>query len=414
MDGKKVITAVFMLACFTGLMWQVVLISQMYFAYKVNTRISIEVPDDTQPVATSLCIRFTDILEFDRLNAGTGRNWSYSLVGSDIQKYQDELTVRQIFEYTPATNNTIDHIMLRDNDSYDRIKATDRRLYDYFHVMKYINLEHVCYRFRMKRAKIKSYSFYSVTPTAPGVIYEIYLSQALRRADPIKVCMHDQDTLPYRSLKIEPVIWRQFSAASQRSDYSMFISYQMRLASHLLPSPYETHCYDYSPTFVSDAHCVQECVMRESVKEFGLVPFSPLITDASINRTMISVIDLRNKTLVRKLLEMEKICSQRTCLKKQCNMATSMTMTQSLSASEFGIKAIVPSQPWVTVTSAPTLNIVEFLTYIMSTISTWTGISIISFMPSKLAKLSRRLKSKTRSEQQLIIHPHMPNNRRLR
>ena len=64
--------------------------------------------------------------------------------------------------------------------------------------------------------------------------------------------------------------------------------------SNLLRAPYETDCYDYRPQFVSDEHCVQECVMAKTVEELNQVPFSVLITNSSINLTLISIIDIRN------------------------------------------------------------------------------------------------------------------------
>ena len=385
----KFFTTLFFLLCGCGLIWQLWLISEMYFGYKVTTSIQISIPDKIHPVSTSFCTRFTDVLDFDRLNKDTGYNWTYSLLAPDIQKYQDELTVNQIFAYTPAENQTIGRIVFREDDSYERIEISGNRVYDYFEVRKYVNLEHICYRFHVKRAEVKSYSFYAVTPTSAGMIYEVFLSPQLSRSDPIKVCMHQQHTMPYRSLKIEPVIWRQYDPKTGRARYSKFTSFQIKLISQLLPPPYETNCHDYSPTFASDAHCVQTCVMERSIAELGLVPFSALITESAINETMISVIDLRNQSLVQKLLHMEDVCKQVMCKKSECDMTTTMTTTMSANSSDFGLKILVPSMPWITVTSNPCMDVIEFLTYVMSAISTWTGLSVMSFMPSKLIKLRK-------------------------
>jgi hypothetical protein len=101
---------------------------------------------------------------------------------------------------------------------------------------------------------------------------------------------------------------------------------------------------------------------------------------------MISFIDIKNSTLVKKLLQIEKTCHLTECKKKSCNMGTAMTHTIAIVAEEFSLKMTVTSRPWIQVMSSPSLNLVEFLTYIMSVVSTWTGLSIMSFLPAKIAK----------------------------
>lgn len=386
----RLATIAFFMGCMCGLMWQLVLVAELYFSYNVTTHIYIRIPNNIPPVATSFCTRFTDVLDFDRLNRETNRSWQYSTTRDDIWRTQDELSVREIFQYTPDVMDVIDRVIFRKNDSYERLQYNRSTAYDYVDVMKYVYLEHVCYRFGIKNSITRTYSYYAVTPAAPGIIYEIILSDKLSRSDLIKISLHNQDTLPYRSLKIQPVIWRQYDhMIRKKAKYNTFNSFEVRLMAVLLPAPFITNCFDYKPKFRSDEHCTQHCVATRSIKELGLVPFSILITNSAINLSMISVVDIQNPILVKVLLNIERTCSLKECYKKQCDMATTMTTSSTIDADDFALIATVPPQSWITVQASPYLNLVEFITYVMSTLSTWTGVSMMSFLPSRLKRLQR-------------------------
>ena len=130
--------------------------------------------------------------------------------------------------------------------------------------------------------------------------------------------------------------------------------------------------------------------MARTVAKLNQVPFSVLISNSSLNLTMISIIDIRDPRLVKRLIKIENKCVREECSRRPCNMATSMTTTSANAAEEFSLMVTIPPQPWITVESSPSLTLIEFLTYIMSTMSTWTGLSIMSFLPSRLMKLKRR------------------------
>lgn len=51
-----------------------------------------------------------------------------------------------------------------------------------------------------------------------------------------------------------------------------------------------------------------------------------------------------------------------------------------------GLRLTAPSEPSIDVRTTPTLNLVEFLTYAMSCVSTWTGLSIMSVEPVSLMR----------------------------
>ena len=83
----------------TGLIWQFVEVSLNYFAYYTETHIKIGYPSKFDFPALTLCIRYTDIIDYNEANAN-GHNWN-NLNDVNIQKIQGEITIKEIFELTP-------------------------------------------------------------------------------------------------------------------------------------------------------------------------------------------------------------------------------------------------------------------------------------------------------------------------
>ena len=394
-----VIETIFCLTCVCGLLWQIVCISQLYFAYKVTTAIRIGIPETIYPTSFTLCTRFTDVVDYPRISKETGRDWKFSTTGPDIKRYQDEMTLKEIFEYTPAIDTVVKRAIMRNGDSYERYDLNDAQVYEYFEATKYFYLEHMCYRIRKKSAHPMPYSYYAVSPTSAGMIFEAYLNDTLIRSDLMKIMAHAADTFPYRSLKVAPVLWRQWDENKQTARYNAYEVYEIRLTSWLMPSPYESNCFDYRPEFKSDAQCLQECVKQKSMEQLDMVPFSIIVVDPAFagNSNIVSVIDIQKPEIATQLLAIESNCSRYKCWRKQCTMVTTTTNVFALAAEEFSVKINVPSQPHITITTNASLSFVEYVTYVMSTISTWTGISIMSFMPVTVAKrFHMQVKSKNR------------------
>ena len=80
----------------------------------------------------------------------------------------------------------------------------------------------------------------------------------------------------------------------------------------------------------------------------------------------------------------------RSVIVKTCSDALSLTTTTETEGPEFLIQRIVPSDPSFRVTMTPALKLVEFITYLLSAVSTWTGISIMSLNPWKFLSKKKR------------------------
>ena len=389
----------------TGLAWQLILVSDIYFGYKVRTTMDVKFPDDLSPQATSFCSRYTDILDFDRLNYETGRNWSYTQDQEKIWMYQSEMKVGEIFKYTPPVETVMNKIVYRRPGTFERFDRNGSDVWKTFAATKFLYLDNVCYRMFDRKGKKMSYRSLSVTPSSPGVIYEIYLNDSMTRTNFIQLSLHGQVNMPFRSLKFSPVLRRQYHDADKSFKYNMYASDQLRLTTKLLEPPYVTNCFNYRSIGInSDAECVQICLKNRTIERYNMLPFSIIINGSSAftNYTVVSFVNVANADFGQQITKIEDECERSVCKRRDCEVRTAVTFTNEFSDSDvpvIGLRWYVPTEPWVTITSSPALLLVEFLTYVMSCVNTWTGVTIMSFEPVKLLRKILMSKALTKSKE---------------
>ena len=265
--------------------------------------------------------------------------------------------------------------------------------YDHFKVTKYLYLEYICYKFTSRKKTDVSYSSLSVTPVSSGLVYELSINTTLESAEMLKVVINSESNHPYQSLQYTSLLRRNYQIETKTAQYNVFSSFSTSLTVFNLPPPYETNCLDYRKVgFWSHTHCIQECVRKKVVKRFNKMPFSVII-DTPIDMKMISYTDVSDAKTSKIILDIEKECSNEICHRKTCYDALSLTKTTETQGLEFLIRRIVPSDPSFRVIMTPALKLVEFLTYLLSAVSTWTGISIMSLNPwNFLSKKKRKNK----------------------
>jgi hypothetical protein len=384
-------SAIFLVACTIGVAYQTVSMSRLYFAYKTTTSLEIGIPAKIAPTATSVCTNYLDVLDYERLNNLTGRSWSSSPTYDESLKYQDDLSISEIFKYTPKEDNVMAELWHRVADSYEISALKGKQCYDHFNVTKYLYLQQVCYRFSPVEKETVPYSFFAVTPSIPGLIYNIILrNSTLRKSLMIRVISHRPNMYPYRSLKSSAVIVRKVTTGGQRTEYNLFITNQVSLKRLLQPSPYDNDCFDYmSIGYESDEHCSQACVHDKVLHEFKKVPFSVLIKEPS-NQQIVSYNDVKDRSFSHRVLEIERECREKICRQDHCDIRLSIAETVASPDSDLTVCLVVPSHPSFVTTTHPKMNLVEFLTYIMSTLGIWSGLSIMTFEPRNMCRMVRR------------------------
>lgn len=282
--AASILSMLFVIACLAGLLWQLYLVANIYFSYKVTTKLKVAFPEILKPQSTSFCARNTDLLQYERLNEATGRNWSYTQDEEVVHMMQQQLTVGEIFSLTPAADEVMEKVVFRRPKTYERFDVVGHDVYRSFHADKFVYLEYVCYRLWDKGARSMTYRALAVTPTSPGVVYEVHLNETMRRSNVLTVCLHGRGNYPYRSLKTCPRMLRLYNESDSQSNfrYNYYVNYQVRLTVQLMKPPFETMCLDYKHEtggMDSDEHCVQSCLKNRTTAKYGMLPFGIIVDD---------------------------------------------------------------------------------------------------------------------------------------
>ena len=408
MAGRKVccsyLNVLFLALCCCGLLWQLVMVFELYFRYKVTTFSEVRTPSLIPPMAVSLCSTYTDLLDFERLNRETNRNWVYSEAEADVKRYQDELLISEIFKYTPATDQIIQELRTRDYVSINhKVDNSSTDIQRSASIKKFLYLEFVCYDIQLRHDKTMSLNYYVAAHSYSGMMYHISLNRTLHRSRSFLISLHRRSESHLRSLMYNRHIWREYDYVKDTAAYSAFYSTLTQVDVQLLPSPYESDCFDYSPHFESEVACSQSCIMQTSLQQVGRVPISVVVTNETIDQRFASSLAMSDAHLTKQVNLIESQCSTGACRRSHCSISEGTTTTTAFGDKLF-VRVMVPSQAWARIRMRPNLKLVEFLTYAISTISTWTGLSIISLSPRKLSKIcrkkiTRRNRSICRSEQ---------------
>ena len=406
----KSLTVVFFVGCAVGVTYQISLMSSNYFEYRTTTEIRIELPKKVSRMAISICTRYVDHLDYEQIrreSPGKFRsNWHFTHDVNWIRKYQHELTVDEILRFTPEINSILFKMAYRVSHSYESRVSNGSSIYDLLEVEKYLYLEFICYKLYQKSGEDISYSSLSVTPTASGEILHIVLNKTLDRANMMKIAIHSQRNRPYRSLMFTPVQRRSYDAKDQVAQYNSFSSYSTLLHTRNLPPPYDTKCFDYERIgLASTTECIEECIKTRVIQKLNKIPFSFMVNE-SIDMKMVSYLDVIRPETAKTLFQIQHVCSE-ICSHRSCKDLTEMTFTTSTMFPVFILRVIVPLYPSIFITANPALKLVEFLTQVMSILSTWTGVSIMSLNPGVFYALKKQqvyqIAAKKNSKIQLFL-----------
>jgi len=113
------------------------------------------------------------------------------------------------------------------------------------------------------------------------------------------------------------------------------------------------------------------------------MPYSVIIRKPRPEK-MISHQDLEsNKTIDEGVISIQTTCSDNIkCRRIGCHIIYDITHVEpELGDKELSVLTSVPSHPSFVIKSSPSIPTVEFLTYILSAFSTWTGISVFALNP---------------------------------
>ena len=386
----------FHILCLIGAAFQIISMTSLYFQYRVSTVISIGIDEIIHPLATTLCVRYTDVLDYDRIRKETGRGWQYSRDLTVIKSYKQNLTAKEIFTFTPKVEETLKHIRFRKLGSYRMFRLSKTTGVD---VEKFLYSEFICYKISLKRNNRKPmpHHLLSVTTQAPGMVYELTMTDKLDPAHYMKLALTRVDESPGQALMYIPVMRRGHrNGTDGKKDLSPerneFTNWAVEFSSRYLPAPYETDCwfYDRRTEFKTRYDCKQVCEERKTLKELKQVSFNSIIrTPYDANLIYDSQEFSYDQQQIMKRIV--KYCNRKVCQKRDCHYSVWQTTTTGVEHRDFRIRMNVPYGTSIRKENKPMTEFMEFFTFVSSAVSTWIGLSILTLDPLNLFNRLKRL-----------------------
>ena len=383
------------LICLLGFIWQITEVSIIYFNYDVVTRVATDVPDTFQFPTLHTCYRYTDVLNYDKMNQELKTNWSFSSYdGPAIQKLQHDLNVKNIHDFTPSIEDSIESCRSKHPKSYLTPSYNRSECQKIFNVSKYVALEYICYKYDFVPEEKFTLLKLALTVRSPGMMYEIVPGPGFEMFMVSKIIITSPKAFPHKAMGLTPVFERR-----DLDIFGIYVTNFFTLIKESLPSPFKTNCMNYMlMNRANKVDCQLQCLKKFTLETFNKIPFS-IIQKEIIPIYIISYQDVKNDTISKLLFEFDEICSK-VCKRIDCWQINSFTRVdieagkgyqsnrnQFLSEfSKYKIRVNTPIEPSYRVVFVPSLQLAEYITYLLSTFGIWFGMTIYGLNPIKHSK----------------------------
>lgn len=341
-----------------GCLWQLFDISQEYLAYDAVTQLTIRRPKRIIPPSLVICIDYV------------------SLLNETTKPRVANLTLDNILDISPEYDKLTTNCSRHETDGYAWHEVNCSSA---FKVTKFVKQGYTCYDYTLSSNASISYRHLTNSFYTPHVFRIIW--------DPLLITQVNYMTFymksPSRQLRgncdafaenTRDIVDAKTGESEQNAVWFTYATFN----SVLLPLPYKTRCRNYTDSgFKSQEHCYEKCVRNLAVQEINKMPFSIRVTRTTQyrNLTVISGTDIENVTLAKQLSNLEKRCDLN-CESPDCN---EQDIVPRIIANAKGFKpeftVYASNEPDITTRFKPKVTMVEFLTYVLSIVGCWLGIS---------------------------------------
>lgn len=386
MNSKKMVSrfwsCMFMLVCAAGLLWQLTSVIDLYFQYRVTTSTFIFRPEAVNPLGVTLCVNWRTVFDYKRANRDLNRNITKDSYGY-ANIYWHNMEVPYVFKYTPRTDEVLDKFNYKTkNKSHPMHYAAN--ISDHVDVQKFFVRKFVCYTIVVKGDEPLYSREIAVTNNYEYEVKRFTFHRQLENANEIKIILGPIDHLPYKGLGSTPAIDRRLISSSA-TDLNRFRSRHLTISATSMPSPYDTDCRDFKKDGFHDRyHCIDDCItsqVRINLKN-KVCALSPILEPREAKIFMWG-----DDPIFQKI---EHYCEFSRCAKRECHDTDIVTLTDAsldlIPNRQFIWRHEVTFQISIEIRSIPALPFVEFLIYILGSISTWTGLSVLGCNPLALQK----------------------------
>ena len=381
----------FQVTCLVGLSWQLFEISGEYFKYKVNSHTTVFTPQNIEDLSMGICLPVPFTIDYNKFNDESQYNWTPDKFF--LEDMLQNLTIHQIYNYTYNADKLLYNVSYWEN-VWGR-GSHYKNLSSILKMHKYFFSSNTCYLY-----SIRSFNSFSVQWIGGGNAVRFYFGKSVFQTYGIRLFFAEKNRFPFRETIEARYIYRGNS--TMKLDNFQTSHYTIR--EQLLPSPYETGCYSYSElNFTNSIECIERCLVVKSFKKWGAIPIRSLVANNALDFKFVRV---SNYTKYYAELDDIRLSCQSICPNTSCDDTHIVTIKESgvhfgwdgLSKNNisFAWQRKTPSIPSATIFCRPTSTLTELILYIMSSVSTWTGLSMMSFNPILLLRNLSKIKSGTR------------------
>ena len=215
-------------------------------------------------------------------------------------------------------------------------------------------------------------------------MYLVMDSNIFRRVERYRISLHDMSQYPFESLMLQPHLRKPGNKASS---LNRVLATPKNFTVEYLKPPYATMCVDYEPMkFQNKHHCVHSCVTNRTFEQFAKYPYSAFIMD-SVSEKLVSYNDINKPDVAKKTDSIVKDCqSKGKCHSRSWKTQAITTLLNIVNevGNDFMIAIALPLGPWTYIEHEPSLKFVTYMTFLLGSFGTWTGVSILGLSPFKM------------------------------
>ena len=364
-----------------GLLWQQHIIFFEYFKYKVSIQTTVFTPKIVEHVAMVICIPGEAALDYNKINKETGRNWKFESEHMQDHGKLTNMTIPEINQFTYFGENILYGVYYW-GDRFGAYYHVDKISLHFNESIKYYCNRYICYKY-----VLKGNDSINIRLVTGGSITNLCFNDNLQNTYAVNLYMAPADGVPYREARESRNIYTG-NKISSRTNYIETSFYS--ITTELLPSPYETHCFDYNETGVlNQAECIERCLLETGLRRWNRIPETAIFPISSINNSFVS--SSESVSVVTQMrLSCEYSCPNVSCSDTQIVTVREIGAHLELDDVNPNVTLIwkrkSPSIPSVKIICRVSSGITDLIIYMMSSISTWTGFSILGMNPIVIFK----------------------------
>ena len=373
-----------------GFVVHVVQISNNYFEYSATTILQMDIPTDLANPGLSVCWRYADLLDIDGLKMVDNRFEAVNFTNEktildSVRKINSMITVEQIFKFSPSSMSIMEDCSVRIPGQEVMKQMSSSGCRAMFEVKKFFIQEYVCYSSVMTVSGNYDYQKVGSSLNYPGTLYEIHFRLDLFKINQVLVpIVHRSDSLPTTSIYFAPRLHRFDTQEGSHPKNHFFLSY-FSIQYNRLPTPYATKCSNYK---IDQPDCNKQCKIRAMLRNHNSLPFTELIHEIETfptNKRILSYDDFNNRTLVLNLAHIDQKFKL-LCKNLDCKSEITMTRTKYIGekVETIAFRVNIPNFPNYYVTYIPMMLFYEYVTYVLSALGVWFGMSIFDLNPFPL------------------------------